>query len=119
MISTTTFHGEKNLFNLQELEKISAISYKAFHIDEVESHLPVAIKIELLEYFSNYLIKLLKAKVVTSKEEKRSLIDLATKLKRQAETLEILSGKVRFEDLQIAAERMGKKAQSAVVQRGD
>ncbi|MEK7257534.1 MAG: hypothetical protein AAB316_22455, partial [Bacteroidota bacterium] len=87
----------------------SSVSFDAFQIKEGISKQAAEKKIELLEHFSSFLVKLMKAGVIQSREDKVALMELASKIKRQAEILEIQIGKVKLEDLKVAAENFAKK----------
>ncbi len=97
----------------KEMQLLSAISFKAFDVETGISGKSAADKVELLQHFSSFIIKLLKSGFVQTDEDRLALIKLAAKLQRQAESLEIITGKVKTDDLQAAAESFGEKAASA------
>ena len=114
MTTATQLLTNETRLGKKDMQLLSAISFKAFDVEAGVSGKTAADKIELLQYFSSFVVKLLKTGLVQSDEDRLALIKLAAKLERQAERLEILTGKVKVEDLQVIAERFGKKTQAAV-----
>jgi hypothetical protein len=98
----------------KEIQLLSAISFKAFDIASDISGKVATDKIELLQHFSSFVVKLLKTGFVETDEDRLALIKLAAKLQRQAEALEIMTGKVKVDDLRAAAESFGEKTVIAV-----
>ena len=113
MTSATQILPNETRLGKKDMQLLSTISFKAFDVEVGVSGKTAADKVELLRYFSGFVVKLLKAGLVQSDEDRLALIQLAAKLERQAERLEILTGKVNVEDLQVIAERFGKKTQAA------
>lgn len=93
----------------KEIQLLYAISFKAFNAETGGSGKSATDKMELLQHFSSFIVKLLKSGFVQTEEDKLALIKLAAKLQRQAEMLEIVTGKVKTDDLQAAAESFGEK----------
>lgn len=118
MNATQEISRQVNRFNQQEIEAASAILFDSFYLDEkkVNGSKNVEEQIFFLENFIHYLNRLLKSSHVTTAEQRVTLLKTIAKLTLQKEVMEVRSGKVKFENLQIAAERMGKKSQSAVME---
>lgn len=70
-------------------------------------------KDELLEHFSMFLEKYLQLHFLTSPQDKLQLINFIDKLNMQRELLDLKKGKIKRSDIELAGQRLGRKAQSA------
>ncbi len=117
MTASRQIADKLNGFNQQEIEAASTILFHSFFYEEklLSEQKILDEQISSLENFIYCLNRLLKSNLTTTASQRVTLLKTIGKLTDQKETLEIISGKVRLEDLQAAAERMGRKSQSAVV----
>ncbi|MEK7255025.1 MAG: hypothetical protein AAB316_09790 [Bacteroidota bacterium] len=114
MIDVSQFLDRKNKFDKADIELVSNLSFKAFHLGMEVTNSNIEKRMLLLEQYIQFLNKLLRSELIQSNEQHVELVKVIVNLKAQLEVFEVLSGKVKLEDLQAAAERMGKKSQSAV-----
>jgi len=70
-------------------------------------------KEDMIDSFMELLNKLLAQQTGLSKEQKLDTINLLDKLKTQKENLELIKSYISPSDVEQAAERLGKKSQSA------
>ncbi|MEK7258097.1 MAG: hypothetical protein AAB316_25290 [Bacteroidota bacterium] len=116
MTAIQEIEKRKNPFTRQEIAAASSILFDTFSVDEKDAARNEFYEkqIAYIEEFAGYLNKILRSDKVKTNEERVTLMKVIAKLVEQKETLEILSGKVSLKDLQTAADRFAKKAQSSV-----
>ncbi len=87
-----------NFTNIKkDYKKISTVDKKEEMVDEI---------ISLLE-------KYLELDIVKDKSQKLEIIDVLDKLRFRKEVLEVIKFKIKFNDIEKAGNRLGKKSQSA------
>ncbi|HBL80436.1 MAG TPA: hypothetical protein DDZ79_11195, partial [Aequorivita sp.] len=87
-----------NFTNIKkDYKKISTVDKKEEMVDEI---------ISLLE-------KYLELDIVKDKSQKLEIIDVLDKLRFRKEVLEVIKSKIKFNDIEKAGNRLGKKSQSA------
>jgi len=70
-------------------------------------------KEKLIDAFASFIEQLVELRLTPSKQNKLELINFIDKLNIQKELLELEKGEIAIADIQTAANRLGKKAQSA------
>ncbi|MBS1532785.1 MAG: hypothetical protein JSU01_20955 [Bacteroidetes bacterium] len=103
-----------NQIGQEEFYNVVKMLYNSFLINRKYSSSSYVIKKEkLIDSFSLFLEQYLELQFVSSKQSKLDLINFIDKLNMQKELLEIASGEANMNDIKIAAQRLGKKSQSA------
>lgn len=111
----TTLDTVKGLNQIddQELHGITKIMFDSFYKHrEYKSAAYVSKKEKLIDSFANFLEQYLELNFPGSKQTKLKLINFIDKLNVQKELLEIESGETSIASIKLAADRLGKKAQS-------
>lgn len=110
---------------IQEIENLNKINHEDFQIvmesmfesllikREYKSLEVLEKKEELLDMFSSFIEKYLEMRFGVSGKNKIQFINLIDKLNLQREALEYSKDKNSYDSLKVAAERLGKKSQSA------
>lgn len=103
---------ELNIIKQDEIAAISRILFNSFAIvEEKETKLEIDKKEESLNAFYVYLKSLIDN--YQRKEEKFLIIKILDRLTLQKELLELTKEKMSFLDVKMAAQRLGRKAQSS------
>ena len=107
-----------NQINQEEIDNISKILLDSFVIKGVyKSNSLLAKKELLLNAFSDLIEKYIELDFAKSKETKLQLINFMDKLNMQKEFLELSKGETKISDIKLAAQRLGRKSQSAFKSR--
>ncbi|HVW12867.1 MAG TPA: hypothetical protein VHB54_03545 [Mucilaginibacter sp.] len=103
-----------NQIDQEEFYKLVKMVYNSFLINrKYTSSSYVTKKEKLINSFSTFLEQYLELQFAGSKQSKLDFINFIDKLNMQKELLEIASGEANMNDIKIAAQRLGKKSQSA------
>jgi len=101
-----------NQINDEELHNIAQIMLDSFVVKDNNESV-ISKKEIIITSFANFMEQYLKLHFIGSKERKAQLIKFISKLKMQKELLEIASGEISLDDIQMAGKRLSKKSQSA------
>jgi hypothetical protein len=102
-----------NKIKEDEFEDISKLIFESFLIKkEYKSSSLVEKKEELISLFSGFLEKYIELHFANA-QDKLQVIRFIDKLNMQRELLELKKGETRISDIKLAAQRLGKKSQSA------
>ena len=105
---------EYSQINDEELHEITKIMFDSFVIHgSYKSSSFVSKKEIMISLFTDLIEQYLKLNFSGSRDRKLQLINFISKLNMQKELLELASKEANLEDIQIAAERLGRKSQSA------
>jgi len=105
--------------NRNRIEKhdIDSLSNILFASISVKGHYKNTIQLEkkekLIDAFSTFVEQLMELHLTASKENKLKLINFIDKLNMQKELLELEKGETTISGIQTAANRLGRKTQSA------
>ena len=103
-----------NQINEQDLSNVTKIVLESLMIKRNSKKHSLATKQEeFINIFSSFLEKYLDLEMVSSRQNKIYLINFIDKLNMQKELLELLKGETNVSDIKIAAQRLGRKSQSA------
>ena len=104
---------DHNQINDEELHNITQIMLDSFVVNgQYKNESFVSKKETLISSFSNFIEQYLKLHFTGTKERKLQLIKFISKLNMQKELLELASGEINMDDIQMAGKRLGKKSQS-------
>ncbi|MCL6460512.1 hypothetical protein SAMN05444372_11712 [Flavobacterium micromati] len=102
-----------NSIDKVEFDSISKLMFQSFQNDkEFKNENQLTKKEELLTSFTQFLEKYLELDLLNSKKEKLEIINFIDKMNMQKELLELQKGDNSISNIQIAADRLGKKSQS-------
>jgi hypothetical protein len=105
---------KRNSIDETEFESMSKLMFQSFQINkQYKSESYLTKKEELINSFTQFLEKYLELHFLNSKKEKLEIINFIDKMNMQKELLELQRGDIKISDIQIAANRLGKKSQSA------
>lgn len=97
-----------------EFDSMSKLMFHSFQINKnYKSENYIVKKEELITSFTQFLEKYLELDFLNSNKEKLEIINFIDKMNMQKELLELQKGDINISDIQIAANRLGKKSQSA------
>ena len=103
-----------NAIDEGEFEHISRIVFDTLRIKRnAISHAQVEKKGLLITIYSSFLEKYLELQLTNSRQDRLEMINFIDKLNMQKELLELKKGETKIADIRVAAQRLGKKAQSA------
>ncbi len=105
---------QNNKIHKHEFDTISNMMFESFLITSYQQNISTVIKQnELLDHFRLFLKKYLQLQFFNSTQDKLAVMDFIDKLNLQKELLELKTDNTNLADIQIAAQRLGKKSQSA------
>ncbi|TDO20299.1 hypothetical protein [Pedobacter duraquae] len=109
---------KSNHINHEEFEEISQIIFQSIALNgSVKSSSYISKKEALLTSFSDFIAQYLKLNFTGSKQNKLTLIKIISKLNLQKELFELASGETKIQDFHKASQSLGKKSQSAFVEK--
>lgn len=109
---------ELNKIDQNEFDNLIKIVFESFRINrQYKSISFLSKKEELIDYFSTFIEKYLELQFIKNKDQKLELINFIDKLNMQRELLELAKVKTNITDITVAANRLGKKSQSAFKQK--
>ncbi|WP_300096641.1 hypothetical protein [Flavobacterium sp.] len=104
----------KNRLVEKDFGDITEILFKSFLINRTYKKISsLEKKEELVLNFTDFLEKYLEFDIVSSKQNKLSIINFIDKLNLQRELLEVEKGNINLTELKVVSKRFGKKAQSS------
>jgi len=106
---------KQNSIDKTEFDCMSKLMFQSFQINnnDYKSENYITKKEELLSSFTQFLEKYLELHILNTKMEKLVIINFIDKMNMQKELLELQKGNTKMVDIQNAANRLGKKSQSA------
>lgn len=105
---------QENKIEEQDFDNVARLVFHSFQINRnYRSHNFIEKKEELLNHFSQFLEKYLELQFLSSKKDKLDLINFIDKMNMQKELLELQKGETNISQIKKAAQRLGKKSQSA------
>ncbi len=105
--------SDRNAIESTESDHIIRVLLASFMVrDEYKNVSILNKKDEIISDFSSLLEKYLKLRLATSSTEKLRVINFIDKLNQQRELLDLEKERLNINDVKIASERLGKKAQS-------
>jgi len=103
-----------NAIEQEEFDSISKMLLSSLTMDKsVKGSSILNKKEELLDHFTTFLEKYLELHLFNSSENKLKLINFIDKLSTQKELLELRKSGVKYSEIELAGQRLGKKSQSA------
>lgn len=105
---------DKNKIEKHDIDNLSNIVFDSILVKgSYKNTTQLKKKEKLIEAFSVFVEQLMELRLTSSKQNKLELINFIDKLNMQKELLELEKGETNISDIQTAANRLGKKAQSA------
>lgn len=105
---------DKNKIEKQDFDTLSNIVFDSILIKgSYKTAIQLEKKEKLIDAFSSFIEQLVELRLASSKQNKLELINFIDKLNMQKELLELEKGETKMDDIQTAANRLGKKAQSS------
>lgn len=105
---------DKNKIEKHDIDNLSNIVFDSISVKgSYKTTTQLEKKEKLIDAFSSFVEQLMELRLTSSKQSKLELINFIDKLNMQKELLELEKGETTIADIQTAANRLGKKAQSA------
>ncbi len=96
-------------FKQPEIEYIASILFNTMSVNQTDSRDVLLEKYKALESFRSFLTEHIHFDMLPDKKSKLQYAEFATKLNQQIEELELLSGLITQEELDVIAKRFAKK----------
>ncbi len=105
---------DKNRIEKHDIDTLSNIVFDSILVKgDYKTTAQLDKKEKLIDAFAAFVEQLVELRLTSSKENKLELINFIDKLNMQRELLELEKGEISISDIQTAANRLGRKAQSA------